>query len=235
VCREPPYFVLLLALPVEERCGAQHAGQQKGGVDGRQLAPAGPAAGRPVEEVIVEAFVSGRVRFRTLGAVVQEPQQRSRSRRGIGARHPATRNTYRERCQPEAGCSDACRGTRLRRVGNEPVRRVGVLQEILERMALQHVEARLAEVEKWRVLRCRHDFPDWFRGRRIAPKSSYRVILRTETRPRRSSERARTIDEAGRAVVAFISSFSFAPVGLQGRQSPDYPDSTTESSRRSLS
>ena len=59
-----PYLAFRLAVRGEIVCRRKNTGHQYGGIDRRQFAFPDPAAGLHVEEVIVEPFVSGGIRFR---------------------------------------------------------------------------------------------------------------------------------------------------------------------------
>jgi hypothetical protein len=155
-----PDRLFILILMDEIRGRGEHAREQETAVDGGQLAQARTAAGVHLQEVIVEAFVPGRVGRRTVRAGPEEAEHRQRALERIGTRHPAARYAHRIRCQCKAHRGDAGDRVLTSGVRDESVHQVGMVQEIVEGAALQRVEPRLSEVRRNRLL-LRHQRKVW--------------------------------------------------------------------------
>src|ERR1044072_1981202 len=121
--------------------GEEDAGEEQRRVDGGQLDLLKAPSGRHVEEVIVEAAISGRVRTgRILRRRPEETQRREGAVGGCRARDPAMLDAAgvgggRE---PDGGDARERRGGPA--VGSEPVARRRQVPEIVERAVLHGVE-----------------------------------------------------------------------------------------------
>ena len=103
-------------------------------------------AGLHVEEVVVEALVAGGVGLRALRALRRRsaawPARARRVRRGV--RQPRSTPTgYAVERHPDGG--DARRPAPARLVADEPVARVGLVEEVREALALELVEDRIGQ------------------------------------------------------------------------------------------
>ena len=84
---EPSHLTLSAGVPVEIGGGGQGAGDQDGGVDGRQLGtPCTPAA-RDIEEMVEEALVAGRIAHWSVRSVPEEAQRGQRTLHRLCAGH----------------------------------------------------------------------------------------------------------------------------------------------------
>lgn len=134
-------------VPVEVRGGGQHAAQQEGGVDRRQLALPRARSGLRVEKVIVEPLVARRVGLGSLLAPPEEPQGGERARPGLGARDESALDADRIRGEPQPHRRDARRPAGACLVEHQSIRALGLVQKVAERPALDRVEhARLRVV-----------------------------------------------------------------------------------------
>ena len=136
---EPANFALIGAVAGEIRRGGQHARQQEGRVDRRKLAvPDAPSVDH-IEKMIVETLVARRVGVRALNAAVKKPQGREGSLDGERATDETALHADRIGGEGEAHRRDARRGSRLILVRDQSVARVCLMNEIIERLALQRV------------------------------------------------------------------------------------------------
>jgi hypothetical protein len=69
-----PDFALLFRVPVEIGGASEHSRKKERRVDGRELAVPNPAATLHVEEVVVEAFVTGGIALRSVWTAVKESE-----------------------------------------------------------------------------------------------------------------------------------------------------------------
>ena len=127
---------------VEVGLAEQHAGEQQGGVHGRQLDLLEAPAARHVEEVIVEAAISGRGRAGVLRRGPQELERVLHPLGGRGAAHPAALRPDRIGGEPEAHRADARERWGRGAVGRQAGVRVGQVPEPAERALLEAVEER---------------------------------------------------------------------------------------------
>jgi hypothetical protein len=101
--------------------------------------------------VVIETFVSGRIRCRILGAVSKKAQDSENALDRIDTRDPATHDAYRIASQREPHGRDARVGAGLRLVSDQTGDGMGLMQEILEGVALQGIEPCFAEVGECRI------------------------------------------------------------------------------------
>jgi hypothetical protein len=138
--RQGPDQVFVLSVAIEVGGGGQCAGQQESRVDGGELAPPGPSSGLHVEKVIVKAFVAGCVRRSPLHAVAKESQGRQRDRHRGVTRHEATLHANGVGREREAGRRNTGGPAVSRLVGDQPIERIDLFQEVFERLALEPVQ-----------------------------------------------------------------------------------------------
>jgi len=129
-------LLLVFTVLIEKTRGGEHAGEEETGIDRGHFALAGAPSGGHIEKVIVEAVVPGRIGRSSLRTGPEEPQHRKRALDCVGAGHPAARDADRINRQREAHGRDTGGRTWLRFVSHQPVRRVGLVQEILEGVML---------------------------------------------------------------------------------------------------
>src|SRR5947199_3097654 len=88
--REVPDLAFRRSVAVVILTGEQHAEQQHGSVDARQLDVAEALAALHVEEMVEEALIAALAsRLRSLGSVPEEAQRRQRQVARVGSRTPA--------------------------------------------------------------------------------------------------------------------------------------------------
>ena len=98
-----------------------------------------------VEKMIVEPFVPARVRACSLDAFAEEPQCREGPTDRLGARDPGALDADRIGRERETHGRDTRRSARLRLVNHEAIRGIGLVQEVIERMMLQRIQADFPE------------------------------------------------------------------------------------------
>ena len=139
------YLGFLLAVAVEIGRTGEHAREEKGRVDGRQLAVPHAPTGLHVEEVIVEALVAGRVRLGSVRAVAEEAEPSQGDRwREFPCDH-ASLDEDRKGGQRQADRRDAGRRGLLGLVADETVLRVGLVEVVLQRRQLEPIQVLLGQ------------------------------------------------------------------------------------------
>ena len=118
----------------------QHAGDEKSGVDRRQLAAPRAGAGVHVQKMVEEALVARGVRVAILAGVPEEPQGRECAGRGVRPADPAALDPHWIGRQGKSDHRDAGRCTWPRGVGAEAVRRIECLEEVAESGALKPIQ-----------------------------------------------------------------------------------------------
>src|SRR6185437_9556214 len=118
----------------------EHAGDQHGAVDHRQLRLPHPRAGADIEKVVVEALVAGRGRAAALVAVAKEMQHQQAAPHRLGTLHPAALDRRGIGRQRKADHRDAHRRVVAGGVGDESVGGVHGVHEVAEGTTLQAIE-----------------------------------------------------------------------------------------------
>jgi hypothetical protein len=131
---------LLLAVAVEVGRTGEHAREEEGGIDGRQLAVPHAPTGLHVEEVIVEALVAGRIRLGSVRAVAEESESSEGDRwREFPCDH-ASLDEDRKGGQRQPDRRDAGRCALLGLVADETVLWVGLVEVVLQRGQLEPIQ-----------------------------------------------------------------------------------------------
>ena len=131
---------LVRAVAVEVAGGEEGAGQEDRRVDGRELALPRPAPLVHVQEVVVEPAVADAVAGAVLRRVAEKADGgEGEPERPLSAAPPALHGD-REGRQQEAGGGDGGWALRIRTVHHEPAGGVRLVEEVVERDALDVVE-----------------------------------------------------------------------------------------------
>ena len=135
---QPADLGLFLGVAVEVGRTGEHAREEEGRIDRRQLALPGAATGLHVEEVVVEPPVAGRIRLRSLRAVAEEAQLGQGDRGGeFPGDHASLDEDRGGQASPTAAMLAGASGSVLSRM--RPFW-IGLVEVVLQRRQLEPIQ-----------------------------------------------------------------------------------------------